>query len=135
MPSAWAAAIAMDCAIPAAIGVAFVAPLRLLCNFGRAGRGPAAAALYGVSDVAASPAPPQLTSPRATATLAAGWRLSCWDFLLLLAIIEQWTHTLGAIAQRSVGTEAAAAKAEGRRSERPKRAGPAPSDSLARASD
>ena len=93
--------------IPAAIGIAFVARYAFVTSDG-AVDGLATAFLFGMVAAGAFLGP-----ALCVAVAGNGKRLAAvvLGVLAALAIRANWSHTLGAIAHRSAGTEAEAAKA------------------------
>jgi hypothetical protein len=94
--------------VPAAIGVAFVARYAYMTSDTH-DAGLAAAALYGMTAAAA------FAGPAAALAVANAGRKGAavlLGLLAFLAIVANWTNTLGAIAQRGAGTEAASIKAK-----------------------
>ena len=93
--------------VPAVIGVAFVARYAYVTS-DTAIDSASNAFLFAMIAVGAFAGPAMVI-----AVGNAGRKRTAWvfGFLKVLAIVANWTHTLGAIAQRGAGTEAANAKA------------------------
>ena len=94
--------------IPAVIGIAFVARYAYVTS-DAAIDGAANAFLFGMIAAGAFAGPAVVVAVGSNGRNRAAWALA---FLTVFAILANWTHTLGAIAQRGAGTEAASARAK-----------------------
>ena len=94
--------------VPAAIGIGFVARYAFVTS-DTAIDGAANAFLFGMIAAGAFLGPAVCVAVAGNGRKGAAWALGV---LAVLAMLANWSHTLGAIAQRGAGTEAASAKAK-----------------------